>query len=144
MLTDDWPIIIIEFPETRIQDSALQDCLFYVELLLREAVERREKTYTITDLSRMTEFPPASQRNLTTEWLARSLQLQKASSLGGANVSRSTMLRGFLNAVQWIAPPAMPSVFVATRGDGFVAAIKAFEDARIPLKSDLRASLLKR
>jgi hypothetical protein len=142
--TEHWPIILIEFPETRIPDAALRDCLFCVEELLKGARDRFEKTYTVTDLTRMYEFPPAGQRKQTSEWMSRTLPLQKVASLGGATVTRATMLRAFINAIHWISTPGMPSIFVATRQEAFDAAIKAFDANRTPLKAELRAALGKR
>jgi hypothetical protein len=144
VLTDQWPIILIEFPETRVPDVALRDCLVCVEELLNGARDRVERTYTITDLTKMYEFPPTTQRKHTAEWMSRTISLQKAASLGGATVTRATMLRAFINAIHWIAPPAMPSVFVATRQEAFAEAVKAFDRARMPLRAELRTALAKR
>jgi hypothetical protein len=144
VLTDDWPVILIEFPEARVPDAAIRDCLICVEELMKEAKDRFERTYTITDLTRLYEFPPASQRKHTAEWMSRTLPLQKAASLGGATVTRATMLRAFINAIHWIAPPGMPSIFVATRREAFAEAVKAFDAARMPLRGELRAALAKR
>ena len=144
VLTENWPVIVIEFPETRVPDSALQDCLFHLEALLKEAKERGTRTYTVTDLTRMHQFPPESQRKYAAEWMKRTLALQKDASLGGATVTRVSMLRAFINAVYWIAPPGMPSVFVATRQEAFAEALKAFQAARMPLDAELRAALTKR
>ena len=97
-----------------------------------------------TDLSRMHEFPPVSQRKYAAEWMSRTLPLQKLASLGGATVARATMLRAFSNAVHWVAPPAMPSIFVATRREAFDEALNAFRAARVSLGPDVRAALAKR
>jgi hypothetical protein len=144
VLTEDWPVIVIEFPGARVPDSALYGCLFYLEDLLKQARQRNERTYTITDLGQMHEFPPASQRKYAAEWMSRTLPLQKVASLGGATVARATMLRAFINAIHWISPPGMPSIFVATRREAFAEALKAFQTACVPLGAELRAALAKR
>jgi hypothetical protein len=144
VLAENWPVIVIEFPETRVPDSALHDSLFHLEDLLKQARERKERTYTVTDLTRMHQFPPESQRKYAAEWMKRTLSLQKEASLGGATVTRVSMLRAFINAVYWIAPPGMPSVFVATRQEAFAEALNAFHAARVPLGAELRATLAKR
>ena len=141
LLTNDWPALVIDFPETRVPDGALEDCLSCVEELLKDASDRKEKTYTITDLTRMVEFPPTTQRKYASDWMTRSIGLQKAASLGGATVTRSTMLRAFINAVHWVSPPAMPSIFVATRREALAAAVQAFDAARIWVRPELRAAL---
>ncbi|HEY2514731.1 MAG TPA: hypothetical protein VGI39_27890 [Polyangiaceae bacterium] len=137
LLTNDWPIIVIEFPEARVPDDALRACLSSVEDLLKEARDGNQWTFTVTDLTRMVEFPSAVQRACTSEWLARTLALQKAASLGAATVTRSTLLRGVVNAVQWISPPALPSPFVATREEAMIEARKVFDARRIPLRASL-------
>jgi hypothetical protein len=76
--------------------------------------------------------------------MTRTLPLQKAASLGGATVTRATMLRALINALHFIAPPGMPSIFVATRGEAFAEAIKAFDRSLKPLPPDLRAEFAKR
>jgi len=144
LITEDWPVIVIDFPETRLPDSALEGLLLYREELFARALERREKTYTITDLTRVYEFPPVSQRKYAADWTSRTLSLQKAASLGGATVARASMLRAFINAVHWVAPPAMPMIFVATRREAFAQALKAFDAARAPIDAELRASLASR
>ena len=144
VLAEYWPVIVIEFPETRVPDSALHDCLFHLEALLKEAKERGGRTYTVTDLTRMHEFPPESQRKYAAEWMTRTLPMQKAASLGGATVTRVSMLRAIINAVYWVSPPAMPSIFVATRQEAFAEALNAFDAARMPLGAELRAALAKR
>ncbi len=141
LITDDWPIILIEFPEARVSDDALRDCLSCIEDLLKEAREQREWTFTVTDLTRMTEFPTPTQRKCTSEWVTRTFALQKAASLGGATVTRSTLLRGVINAVHWVSPPALPTTFVATRREAMLEAIKAFDRGRITLRPALRGAL---
>jgi hypothetical protein len=144
VLTDDWPVVVMEFPERVVSDSALESCLLHIEKLLSAAKEGGEKTYTITDLSRMYQIAPASQRKYVADWVSRTLLLQKAASIGGANVTPSTILRGIITAINWISPPPFPSVFVATRREAFAEAIKAFDAAHAPLPAAVRASFAKR
>src|SRR5215471_5953720 len=132
VITEDWPVIVVDFPEARVPDAALKDSLFHLEELMKTANQRHERTYTITDMTRMTEFPPSSQRQYAAAWTSRTLPLQKAATVGAAMVIRGTMLRALINAVHWIAPPGMPSAFVATRREAFAEAIAAFEAAHMP------------
>ena len=46
----------------------------------------------------MTQLAPASQRKCVADWMARTLMLQKTVSLGGANVTPSTILRGLITS----------------------------------------------
>jgi hypothetical protein len=139
--TSDWPVMLMEFPEKVVPDSALHSCLAYFEQLLKRAKGAGEKTYTITDLSRMYHLAPASQRKYVAEWMASTLPLQRIASLGGANITPSTILRGLITAIYWVSPPPMPSVFVATRREAYAEAVKAFDAAGVPLRSELRAAL---
>lgn len=144
ILTGDWPVIVIEFPETRVSDAALYACLMRLEELMKKVGDRQEKTFVVTDITQMTEFPPKSQRQHTTDWMNRTLRLQKAVSLGSATVTRSTILREFMNALYWVAPPAMPTVLVATRPQAFTKAVEAFDKAGVPLRAELRTAMLAR
>lgn len=137
----DWPIIVMELPEKQLPDAGLHDALSYFEELQKGAKERAERTFTITDISRMTQLVPAAQREYVGAWMKRTSLLQKSVSLGAANVTPSSILRGFITAIYWIVPPPMPTVFVATRREAYLLAVKAFEEARIPLSPELRASL---
>lgn len=138
--TVDWPIIVMEFPAKLVPDASLHDALAYFEGLLKEAKESRERTYTITDLSEMHQLAPAAQRKYVGDWMKRTVLLQKAVSLGGANVTPSTILRGLITAIYWLVPPPMPAVFVASRREAYAVAIKAFDDARVPIAPELRAA----
>jgi hypothetical protein len=137
--TVDWPIILIEFPEKRVADAALRSVLESVESLLNEACSRQERLFVITDLTRMQEITPASQRQLTGEWNKRTFALSQAAGLGGATVTPSAILRGIITAVFWIQPPATPSFAVATRHEAMLKGIEMFAAANIPLPEHLLA-----
>jgi hypothetical protein len=129
----DWPIVLIEFPEKRVPDTALQSVLAYVESLLNEASNSRERLFVITDLTRMEEITPARQRQFTGAWNKRTFALSKAAGLGGATVTPSAILRGIITAVFWIQPPATPSFAVATRHEAMLKGIEMLEAAKIAL-----------
>lgn len=139
--TVDWPIIVMDLPEKTMPDAGLRDALAYFEEVQKSAKERAERTFTITDLSRMTQLVPAPQREYVGDWMKRTSLLQKAVSLGAANITPSTILRGFITAIYWLVPPPMPTAFVATRREAYTLAVKAFDEARIPLSPELRAQL---
>jgi hypothetical protein len=60
--TENWPIILLEFPERRFPDATFRDAMQFIEELMKDARNAGGKTYQITDLTRMREFAPASQR----------------------------------------------------------------------------------
>jgi hypothetical protein len=136
----DWPIILIEFPEKRVDDAAFKSMLANNEALLAEARSRGEKLFFVSDLTHMRELTPASQRKATAQWVARTFELGRAASLGAAHVTPSTILRGLFTAVFWVNPPPTPAVFVATRAEAMLRAAEAFEAAGRPLPSRLQVS----
>jgi serine/threonine protein kinase len=138
----DWPVVLMEFPEQRVADSALHDGLEHIERLLDYAKETGTKIYNVNDLTRMKELAPAGQRKYAAEWTRRTISLQKAASLGGANVTPSSLLRGLITAINWFGHPPMPSIFVATRKEAYLEAVKALEAANIRLPPDLRRRLM--
>ena len=139
--TVDWPIILLEFPERRFGDAEFADALDYIERLLREGHLLGEKSFQVTDLTRMQEIAPASQRKYVSEWAKRTLDLQKVASVGAANVTPSSILRGLVTAVHLFQPPPTPTTFVSTRKEAWVVALKALDEARAPLSPVVRARL---
>jgi hypothetical protein len=141
ILTDHWPVIILDFPGKLLPDAALRDGLSHVTRLLEGAGESGEKTYGIVDLTRLALMAPPSQRKIVGDWLSRTLLLQKVVNLGIAAVTPSAVFRGLVTAIYWLARPPVPSVFVATRSAAFAEAVKAFDAARVPLSGEVRDAL---
>ena len=137
--TADWPIVLIEFPEKRVSDDTLHSVLDYVESLLLEASKSNEKLFVITDLTRMEEITPASQRQYTGAWNKRTYSLSRAAGLGGATVTPSAILRGIITAVFWIQPPATPSFAVATRDEAMLKGVEMLDAAGALLPPRLMA-----
>ena len=141
ILTDHWPVIVLDFPGKLLPDAALRDGLAYVTGLLEEAGKSHERTYSIADLTHLALMAPPSQRRIVAEWLSRTLLLQKLVNLGIAVVAPSAIFRGLVTAIYWLVQPPVPSLCVATRTAAFAEAVKAFDAARIPLQGDLRDAL---
>jgi hypothetical protein len=137
--TVDWPIILVEFPEEKVPDAALHSVLAYLESLLNEAARTRQKVFVITDLTRMREVTPASQRQYTGEWNKRTFALSKAAGVGGATVTPSSILRGIITAVFWLQPPATPSFAVSTKHEAMLKGIEMLEAEKILLPPRLVA-----
>jgi hypothetical protein len=135
--TVDWPLIVTEFPEGRLADPALHAMFAYLETLMHEAIAGREKVYFITDLTRMHTLAPASQRKYAAEWMERTAPLSKQCSVGGAQVTPSSILRGLVTAIYWLSPPPTASVFVATRKEAVAGAVAALAAAGVPLPPHL-------
>jgi hypothetical protein len=131
--TLDWPIVVTEFPERRVQDATLHAVLGYLEALMVEAEKGREKVFFVTDLTKMREVTPASQRKYTGEWIQRTANLARVTSVGGAQVTPSTVLRGIITAVFWLHPSPTISFTVATRREAILRGIELLEKAGVLL-----------
>jgi hypothetical protein len=123
----DWPVVLIEFPEKRVPDAALYSMFEYLESSMLDAAKAHEQVYTLADISLMREMTPASQRRYTAEWIKRNADLVKVSSVGGATVTPSPVLRGIITAVYWIQPPIRTMFTVATRQEGMLKGIELLQ-----------------
>jgi hypothetical protein len=129
LVTVDWPIMLMEMTEHRASDDDLRAALARFEEIMREAYKSREKFSLVTDLSRLRHLPPPSQRKIAADWVNSTSELQKITNLGGANVTPSAIIRGIITAIYWLARPATPAAFVATREEAMQQAIRWLEDA---------------
>jgi hypothetical protein len=131
--TSDWPIIVMEFPEHRFPDSDFEAALGYIEQIMQECRTTGRMCAQITDLTRMQQIAPASQRKFAGDWAKRNNALIVAVSVGGATVTPSAILRGLVTAVHWFHRPPTPNAFLATRPDGLRYVIDLLEQARVVL-----------
>jgi hypothetical protein len=136
--TEEWPIVVVEFPGGRVVDEGLHGMLRHLEALMLEAERDHEKIFVITDLTNMHHISPASQRTYAGEWMKRTSMLAKVASVGAALVTPSSILRGVVTAVHWIHPPPTKSIFVATRREAIHGGIEMLEEAKVPLTRRLR------
>ena len=123
------------------ENASLQAAFKFFEELLASAQRAGERIYVITDLTRMTELAPASQRKYSGEWLERTFSLQRAATLGVANVSSSVIVRGLVTAINWFKDVPMPTVWVSSRREAYAAAARAFDRAGTRLRPELGAWL---
>jgi hypothetical protein len=135
--TTDWPILVMEILEGRTLDSDLQAALATIDHILRECERRREKCAQVTDLSRMDQLPNAGQRKISGDWVKATADLQRAASVGGANVTPSAILRGIITAIHWIHKPPTPVAFFATRSEAMLQCIVWLDQARVLLPPSL-------
>jgi hypothetical protein len=134
--TVDWPLALMEIPEHRVSDADLEGALAYFEQVMLECRKTRERFSLVTDLGRLHHLPPASQRKIAGEWLQRTAEVQKATSVGGANVTPSAIIRGIVTAIYWFQTPVVPTMFFATRNEATLQAIRWLEEAGVPLSSN--------
>jgi hypothetical protein len=131
--TNDWPILLMEFPEHRFPDSDFFAALGAIESLMHECRVQRERCAQITDLTRMQQIAPASQRKYAGDWLKRNNDLVVETSVGGATVTPSAILRGLVTAVHWFHKPQTSNEFFATRPEAQRHVIHRLEQAHVAL-----------
>jgi hypothetical protein len=136
--TTDWPIILMDCGAFRDTDADLKSALDWLEQAMRECVKTREKCVQITDLSGVQRIPTAIQRKIAGDWVKSTLELQKATSLGGANVTPSSIVRGIVTAISWIQRPPTPVKYFATRGEATLQALKWLEEGNALLPPALQ------
>jgi hypothetical protein len=133
VMTEDWPIVVLEYPEKSVSDATHRAVLAYIEYLMGQAAVRHEKIFVVTDLTLVREYSPASHGKETADWIERTSALMRASSVGAAHVTPSAILRGLITAVFWMHRPPTPSVFVATRREAILRGIRMLQAAKQPL-----------
>jgi hypothetical protein len=136
--TVHWPVILIDYPPARVRDPDFFQALVHLEEVMHAAIAEREKTYVVTDITRVREIPPATQRKYAADFVRRTAHVAKAASLGTANVTPSSILRGIMTAVYWVSPSPTPTVFFATRREAYVYAIDILEGAGASLAASVR------
>ena len=136
--TSDWPIILMEFPEYRFPDADFEAALGHIEQIMQECHGTGHKCAQITDLTRMQQIAPASQRKYAGDWAKRNNDLIVAVSVGGATVTPSAILRGLVTAVHWFHRPPTPNAFLATRPDGLRYVIELLEGGKVVLPPRVR------
>jgi hypothetical protein len=136
--TVHWPIVLIEYPQTRVSDADFFQALARVEEVMHAAIAERRKTYVVTDITQVREIPPASQRKYAADFVKRTAHVSKAATLGTANVTPSSLLRGIMTAVYWVSPSPTPTVFMATRSEAYRYAIDVLERAGVALPPAVR------
>jgi hypothetical protein len=136
--TTEWPIVVMDCGAFRDTDADLQAALDCLQQIMRECARTREKCVQITDLSGVHRMPTAIQRKIAGDWVKSTVELQKATSLGGANVTPSSIMRGIVTAISWIQKPPTPVKYFATRGEATLQALKWLEEGNVLLSPALR------
>ena len=132
-----WPFILWESPPRRVSDGAFADAMTWVGEL-SESTPPGEKSFMLTDLSRLEEAAPASQRKYAADFMNRHRDLIRRASAGAGIVAKSAVVRGGITAVFWIRPPPVETRVVATREEGILYGLEMLERA-CPLPAHLLA-----
>ena len=133
-----WPLILWDSAPLRVSDRAFADAMGWVEELT-QTTPRGEKSFMLTDLSRLEEAAPPSQRKYAADFMNRNRDLIQRVSAGAGIVAKSAIVRGGITAVFWIRPPPVETRVVATREEGLLYGIGMLEKACPPLPPHLVA-----
>lgn len=104
-----FPLVVNIIPE-RIRAEHLPAFFAKSEAILL----RRQPYVTITDASACRELPNAMVRKELADWSKKFDPLMKRYTAGSAIVITSSLVRGGLTALFWLAPPPYPQQVVAT------------------------------
>ena len=136
--TSNWPILLMDSGAYVASDAELGGALDCVTQVYRACRAAGEKCAHITDISRATNIPPATQRRMAGEWVKRNRELMAATCVGGGAVTPSAIIRGIVTAIYWIQTPPTPQVIVATLDEAMGASFKYLEDAKVTLPPEVQ------
>jgi hypothetical protein len=124
--TRNWPLILWEMLPARTPDAELARALDHFVELMR-ITPAGTKNFAVTDLSMVSESPPASQRRVATDFVASHEALLRRACVGSALVCASALLRSVVKAVFWIRPAPVPTRVFARREEALAHAIQELE-----------------
>lgn len=107
--TTYWPLAVLVLPQdvTTLEIEPL-------DRSLQAIFARKQRFLSLTDASAVASLPDAKGRNAIAAWTksieAQTQQLVVANSL----VIKSPIARGVLTAIQWVAPPVVPTIAAST------------------------------
>ncbi len=104
--TSLFPIVRVT-PLGTLTDEDYENMFRQVEALWR----RGERFMTITD-TRKSGTATARQRTLIGEWMKKNAALTERWSMGSIIIVESTIVRGALTAIEWVAQPRVKSDYV--------------------------------
>ncbi len=111
-----WPIVVMTPPSRAMTDQEFKDYLDWVE----RHITRRGETYTIINDVRRVPAPSAAQRRFIAERMDRLRPFSARYCAGSVMVFESTLMRGIMTAISWMAKPDHPVKVCATVEDALV------------------------
>lgn len=111
--TSAWPVVFIT-PRGAASDAQYLEMFRTIEGLWK----REEKFLTITD-TRFTSVGDARQRQLIGDWVKKNDELASKYSLGSIIILASALVRGAMTAINWIAQPRNPSIYVGSPDEAY-------------------------
>lgn len=103
-----WPVVLVR-PRGELTEAHYREMFRAIEALWA----RKEKFLTITD-TRRSAVGSARERQLIGDWMKAREELTNSYSLGSIIIVSSSIVRGAMTAINWIAQPKIPSHYVST------------------------------
>lgn len=110
--TTHWPLALLVLP-ANMKELDLEPLARSLERLFA----RRERFVSLTDASVVASLPDAKGRSALGAWTKSIEPLSKRWLVANALVVPSPIARGVLTAIQWIAPPVVPTAACASAED---------------------------
>lgn len=128
-----WPLVIVTFR------SSATDADWRAMFARYEAFyARREPFHVVNDGVSFRSALSASQRKLIADEARAHEAASRQWVLGGATVVANTVMRGFVTAITWIAPPVYKLTIHATLAEAVDEAFATFDARRIPIPEAAR------
>lgn len=107
--TSFWPLAVLVLPPD-VTDMDLAP----LDRSLQAIFARKEKFLSLTDASAVANLPAAKGRTALTDWTKSVEEKTKRLVVANALVIKSPIARGVLTAIQWVAPPVVPTIAAPT------------------------------
>jgi hypothetical protein len=136
--TTCWPLVLWESLPDRATDAEVAGALDYLVEILR-LTPPETKTFSLSDISLVTEPPPPNQRRMIAGFIANNETLLRRTIAGGAIVAPSPLVRGAVTAIYWVRPSPVPTTVFATREEALAQGIQVLERTNGKLPPSLQA-----
>jgi hypothetical protein len=117
-----WPIVVFSAGERTTDDEWRQMFAHYDDFYTR-----RQLFHPITDSTAARSFPTAGQRKLIADLSREHEERSRRWCVGGAVVLTSTIARGVLTTITWLAPPVYKLTYHGTFASALDQAVRALE-----------------
>lgn len=103
--TTYWPLAVLVLPAdvTTLEIEPL-------DRSLQAIFARKQKFLSLTDASAVANLPDAKGRNAIATWTKSIESMTQKHVVANALVIKSPIARGVLTAIQWVAPPVVPTI----------------------------------
>jgi hypothetical protein len=104
-----------------------------------ELYQRGKPFVSIADSRALRIVPSAVIRNRIGEFTKETNELSRACSVANVMIVSNVLIRGAIQALDWVIKPAVPREIVTTTREAFELALRALEKRKVPLSPALIA-----